>query len=35
MKTRIHKLFEDIKYKKSEIALEYEKLKKKYGFKIE
>jgi hypothetical protein len=35
MKTRIHKLFEDIKHKKDEIALEYEKLKKEYGFKIE
>ena len=35
MKTRIHKLFEDIKHKKDEIALEYEKLKEEYGFRIE
>ncbi len=35
MKTKIEKLFEDIKNKKNEITKEYEKLKEKYGFKIE
>ena len=34
MKSRIEKLFDDIKLKKQEISIEYEKLKEKYGFKI-
>jgi Txe/YoeB family toxin of Txe-Axe toxin-antitoxin module len=35
MKDRIYKLLEEIKKKKQEISNEYEKLKEKYGFKIE
>lgn len=35
MKSKINKLLEDIKNKKIELAGEYEKLKEKYGFKID
>jgi len=34
MKSRINKILEDIKRKKQELYLEYEKAKEKYGFKI-
>jgi len=35
MKSRINQILEDIKNKKEELYLEYEKAKEKYGFKIE
>lgn len=35
MKSKINKILEDIRLKREEIAKEYEKLKEKYGFKIE
>jgi hypothetical protein len=35
MDSKIKKIFEDIKLKKQELKKEYEKLKEKYGFKIE
>jgi len=35
LQSKINKLLEDIKNKKTELAVEYEKIKEKYGFKIE
>jgi len=35
MKSKINQILEDIKLKKEELYLEYEKAKEKYGFKIE
>ncbi len=35
MNTKINKIFEEIKDKKAELKLEYEKMKEKYGFRIE